>query len=387
MQEPSFSSVLEKYSHYLKQSGDRNRLLALGQRLFSQRTVDASERPSFNLLKAKETELEAIPRPVFDKPKPPPKPAPSRPEQTPAVTPDQISEELMVLQDKNALLLARRKTIEKQRDSMNSEYGHLMEKSVQQKVQLKLQIQRLKDELAEALSRSRPAFMQQEQEQKTRPVMEELTELNEQVLMRINSFKMVINNDKAACERAVLDRYKPHMEQLLGQIYAHSEYLPVSEVLDKFNSISEEIEHEMRDLETEIKNEHERNDQLQREAKQLGDEVAKQEMEVNVLKKQNAQRQRSIQMLKEIAEQEVAKAKEEHQKLLEANSDEGATPSSARAMIMTTGNEVRRIERNSSEVFAPRRDSAVPEVKTIKEVIAEQHNILQEMIIQQQYNV
>ena len=384
MQEQSFASVLEKYSRYLNQGGDRSRLLALGQRLFSQRTPENADRPSLKILTAKETELAQIPKPVFNAPKPVTKPSPARQEQIQSVPPDQVAEELMVLQDKNALLLARRKTIEQQRDRMNSEYGRLMERSVRQKVHLKLQMQKLKDELAEALSRSKPAFMQQEEVQKARPVMEELTELNDQVLMRINSFKMAINNDKATVERAVLDRYKPQMEQLLGQIYAHCEYLPVSEVLDKFNSISEEIEHEMRDIETEIKNEHERNDQLQREAKQLGEDVAKQEMEVNMLKKQNAQRQRSIQLLKEIAEQEVNRAKDEYMKLLDLNTDEGATPSSARAMIVTTGSEGRRLARNSSEVFAPRKDSAVPEIKTIKEFIADQHNYLQEKIIQQQ---
>lgn len=247
-----------------------------------------------------------------------------------------------------------------------------MERSIQQKVQLKLQMQKLKAELDDALSRSRPAFMTEKQQTNTKPIMEELQELNQQVLTRITSFKMAISSDPAYFEKAVLDRYKPKMEKKLGQIYPYAEYLPVTQVHEKFNFASEKIEHKMRDIETELKNEHERNEQLQNEAKQLAEQVTKRTEEVNKIKRRNAQLSREITLLKEIAEKPLAEAKELHERLMNVDNDEVGLPSSARAIIQTTGNEKREIKRSPSTKWMDVRDSAIPHVKSVQEYVDEQ---------------
>lgn len=375
MQESNFDDLVKKYSHYLrKQTTDRESLLKLGSRLFGTRANSSIERPSFNLLKAKEGELavQKETQQVKIKSLAPKPDRHMRQEQQPVITQDGLAEEIMVLQDKNGLLLARRKALEKQRNTMNDQYGNLMEKSIQQKVQLKLQMQRLKAELDDALSRSRPAFMTEKQQTNTRPVMEELQELNQQVLTRITGFKMAISSDPAYFEKAVLDRYKPKMEKKLGQIYPYAEYLPVTQVHEKFNFASEKIEHKMRDIETELKNEHERNVQLQNEAKQLADQVNKQADKVNEIKRRNAQLSREIALLKEIAEKPLAEAKELHESLMNVDNDAEGLPSSARAIISTTGNEKKVIKRSPSAKWLNVRDSAIPHVKSVQEYVDEQ---------------
>jgi DNA repair exonuclease SbcCD ATPase subunit len=381
MQDESFPQFLERYNHYLRVPQNRDNLLAIGYKLFGRQALENVERPSFNLLRAKENELKVTPKRPEQKMRfHTAKTTMTRNEPSSASNPDQLTEDIMVLQDRNSVLLARRKTLENQRNEMNSEYGSLMEHSVQEKVKLKREMHKLRVELQEALSRSRPSFASEESEQRG-PVMNELEALNQQILDRIGSFKMALSTDETSCELAVMSRYKPQMEKLLGQVYPHSDYLPVSDVIEKFGSLSFKIENEIKEFETETKHEHERNKNLQKEAKELEDEMERQEKDVNQLRKKNSYREGSIELLKSIANAELVSAKRKYQNLLDITSDDtGATPSSARAMIMTTGNENRKIKKTSSGKFFARKDSAMPQVKSVQEFVAEQHLLLQERI-------
>lgn len=379
-----FTDLLDKYKDFLVTPTDEKELLRVGKRLFGELSTGQTCRPSYDLLKAKEDELSTKKQEKEVKIKSLAKAQHVRTEQPTQMSPEQYPEEIMVLQDKNGMLLARRKALEKQRDHMNNQYGCLMETSVQQKVHLKLQMQKLKAELQEALSCSRPNFMQGKQTN-TRPIMDELQELNQLVLSRISSFKMSINQDAITCEREVLDRYKPHMERLLGQIYSHSEYLPSSEVNEKFNEASFNIEHEIRDIETELKSEHERNDQLQKEAKQLGDKVAEQQEEVNRLKKQNSVLAKEISFLKDVAASEIASMRESYKSLLEDTGDDhSATPGSARAMVCTTGNERRVIMRSPSQKLKMQRSSAIPTIFPLSAYTDQMKAVLLDKINQSQ---
>ena len=200
--------------------------------------------------------------------------------------------------------------------------------------------------------------------------MEELADLNQQVLMRIGSFKMALSNSKAYNERAVLDRYKPHMEKILGQIYAYSEYLPVNVVIEKFTQISDEIDHETRKVNTQLKNEHERNFQLQKEATQLGEEVKEHEIEVSRLKQRNAQLQKEISLLKEIAENEIEEMKKNYKALLEDENDDDLTgpPLSSRAVVVN-GEPRRKMKRSPSTKEIITRERAAPTVPPIEKFV------------------
>ncbi|OHT17091.1 hypothetical protein TRFO_41285 [Tritrichomonas foetus] len=374
----SFNDVVQKYSHFLKGNTDRKQMLRLGQKLFGPNSDDYVERPSFNLLKSKESELFV----AKEEQKPTikalhQKSVHVRTEVVQTFTPDMLAEEIMVQQDKNGLLLARRKALEKQRNSMNDQYGKLMETSIQQKVTLKINMQNLKAELNEALSRSRPAFMKKEQTSRdSSQIMAELTDLNDQIFKRIQSFKMATTTDPTYFEKAVLDRYKPKMEKLLGQIYPHAEYLPITQVHEKFASESDKIEHKMRDIETELKNEHERNEQLQNEAKQLDEQVKKQQEEVYKLKRKNRQLSKEIQILQDVSKKPLEDARNRYISLMNVDVDEDGMPSSARAMVSTSGNEQQVIKRSPSAKFLSTRDSAIPRVKHVQEYIDEQKKII-----------
>jgi septal ring factor EnvC (AmiA/AmiB activator) len=171
------------------------------------------------------------------------------------------------------------------------------------------------------------------------------------------------------------------MEKLLGVIYAHNEETSPARVFFNFSSTSEAIEHETRDIEREIRSEHERNNQLQKEAKQLEEELKKQQNDVNQLKKHNAQWMASIQALHEISEKEISIAKSEYHKLFDFE-DEVAMPSSARAMVVTSGNEFKRLTRTTSGKLPNRKDGALIGVKPLDEFVKEVHLRLQELINQ-----
>jgi hypothetical protein len=209
----NFSSILDKYSRFLTRPEDRKQLLGLGHRLFgTKQKADTPPRPSFNLLLNKENELSL---PAL-KPTGATRTGASRsmqPRYEPVLPlPDQLAEEVMVMQDRNAVLRARYKAIEGQRDDMRDEYGDLMELSIQRKVQFRLEVQKLKNELAQALSNSHPVSSDHTSSRAssrmsaTRTVMDELAELNNAVVLRINSIKMAWANEVAPFNRTVMCR-------------------------------------------------------------------------------------------------------------------------------------------------------------------------------------
>ena len=373
-----FNAFLEKYSEYLKETTDREELLNYGRKILES-TDD--EVKSFQLLREKEDELSQGVATGEKGASSPSKQLQQKGEaqQSTLQSPDQINEEILVIQNKNALLLSRKKTLEAQRDKLQRDYGSLMEESVQQKVYLKLEMQKLKEELQEALSRSRPDFFPVEKTQAA-PVMEELQELNNQILNRINGFKQSTRDALAHGERAVLDRYKPEMEKILGQIYAHSEYLPVSEILEKFNSASDTVSRELEQIQVQLKNEHLRNEQLQQEAKQLEVRVDSQSAEVNDLKKKNQTISKEIALLNEIATQEIAKLKAEYQSLLSIPEDDGTMPLSARAVVTQGSRVTRKIKRSPSMKDVPQRETAIPTIPSVEEFIAKEKHELQSKI-------
>jgi hypothetical protein len=289
----------------------------------------------------------------------------------------------MLVQDRNAVLLKRRKFLERARDAKNRKYCASMEQSVQQKVKLRLEVQKLKDELAHALARAQPGSSSRSIQTSQKGVMSEISDLNQLILLRVNSFKISVSRNTIAIDRTVMTRYKAQMEAILGHIYEHSESLPANVVLERFHVLSEDIEHEIRDVERELYHEHERNDQLQREASELGNSLTAQLREVDALKKHNAKREAAIATLREVANKEIEARKEEYQTLIGTTDDDGAAPTSARAMIVTTGKENRGIRRTASRHMMMRKDSATPQVKTKEELIAEQLSLLQELVTQE----
>ena len=356
-----FQQLLTKYSHFLSKPTNTEQLLELGKKLFDDNSNEEIERPSYSLLKKKEQELNIVEAKSEVKVKAlHHKERVSKVEPTQTSTPNElINEEIMFMQDRNSLSLARRKKLEDQRNKMLENYGQLMEQSVQRKVQLKLDMQKLKDELNDQLSKSRAEAKnaQPTKVEDNRSIMDELKDLNSQVLMKISSFKMALSNGNAEGDRAVLDRYKPHMEQILGDIYAYSEYLPVTEVISKFNSHADDIDHKTRELTSALLTEHERNYQLQKEATQLGDEVKEHEIEVSRLKQRNAQLQREISLLKEVAEREIEAMKNNLQSLLKEEYDDVmAPPLSSRSTLTCVDKSAYPIEReNSNESVKPKK--------------------------------
>jgi hypothetical protein len=84
--------------------------------------------------------------------------------------------------------------------------------------------------------------------------MRELSDFNSQILQKIGGFKEATRDALAHCERPVLDRYKPNMEELLDKIYENAADLPISDILQRFNDISDEIEKEIQQLQSELIN-------------------------------------------------------------------------------------------------------------------------------------
>ncbi|EAY00933.1 hypothetical protein TVAG_493060 [Trichomonas vaginalis G3] len=386
MTDNDFSQVLEKYSNYLGTPHDKKALLALGTRLFGTQSNQPIEKPSYSLLKRKEAELiikEEKTEPIIKSIHQVHGHARVEQPQQQTTSPDLVSEELLILSDKNALLLARQKRLEFQRDQMLHSYGDLMEQSVQRKVQLKLDMNKLKEELNEALLRSRPQEQQtndQSSQQEKRPIMDELRDLNSQVLMRIGSFKMSLSKSNAFTEKVVLDRYNPHMEKLLGEIYSYSTYLPVNEVIDKFNQEADKVEHETRDIETQLKSEHERNLQLQKEAELLSKDVKEQETIVTLLKQKNAQLTKEIELLQQIGDEEINNMNVAFKSLLDNENDLMGLPLSARATVVTPATQPMRLKRSVSKKKLVTREKAKPKVPSVDEFVEQMKSILLEKI-------
>jgi hypothetical protein len=386
-----FSCVLDRYSRYLLTSGDRKHLLHLGHRLFGgpsksdsspEPPIDfGNDRPSFLLLCAKEAELKL---PPLDPPtKPREAPPRNRRGHLASVASEQLSEEIMLVQDRNAVLLKRRKFLERARDAKNRKYCALMEQSVQQKVKLRLEVQKLKGELAHALARAQPGVSSRSIQMSQKAAMSEICDLNQLILLRVNSFKIDLSRNTVAIDRTVMTRFKAEMEAILGHIYEHSESLPANVVLERFHVLAEDIEREVKAVETQLYHEHERNDQLQREASELGNSLTAQLKEVDALRKHSAKREAAIATLRDVANREIEARQDEYQRLIGTTADDGAAPTSGRAMIVTTGKEHRKITRTASRHMMRRKESATPQVNSKEELIAEQLSLLQELVTQE----
>lgn len=386
MTESDFAQVLEKYASYLSTPHDKDAMLALGAKLFGTQSNQPIEKPSYSLLKRKEAELttkEERTEPVIKSIHQIHGHSRVEQQQQPSSSPDLFNEELLIMSDKNALLLARQKRLERQRDQMLQSYGDLMEQSVQRKVQLKLDMNKLKEELNEALLRSRPQEQQineVDSQKDKKPIMDELRELNSQVLMRIGSFKMSLSKSNAFTEKVVLDRYNPHMEKLLGEIYSYSSYLPVNEVIDKFNQEADKVEHETRDIETQLKSEHERNLQLQKEAELLSKDVKEQESIVTLLKQKNAQLTREIELLQQIGDEEINNMNAGFKSLLDNENDLMGLPLSARATVVSTPNPPMRLKRSASKKKIVTREKAKPKIPPVEEFVEQMKSVLLEKI-------
>jgi hypothetical protein len=289
----------------------------------------------------------------------------------------------MLVQDRNAVLLKRRKFLERARDAKNRKYCALMEQSVQQKVKLRLEVQKLKGELEHALACAQPSGRSRSMQMSQKAVMTEISELNQMILLRVNSFKISLSRNTVAIDRTVMARFKAQMEAILGHIYEHSESLPASVVLERFCGLSEDIERETKAVETQLYHEHERNDQLQREASELGNSLTAQLKEVDALRKHNARREAAIATLRDVANREIEARKEEYRTLITTTEDDGAPPTSGRAMIVTTGKERRKMVRTPSRHVMIRKDSATPQVTKKEQLIAEQLSLLQELVTQE----
>ena len=101
----------------------------------------------------------------------------------------------------------------------------------------------------------------------------------------------------------------------------------------------------------------------------MGDEVKEHELEVSSLKKRNAQLQKEINLLKEIAEKEVENMKNDFQDLLlDENTNSTGPPLSARATIIGAGKK-KKLRRSASRKEIKSREMAIPYVPPIEKFV------------------
>jgi hypothetical protein len=228
--------------------------------LFDRQTSEPAERSSYQLFRATELELKTAPKalPVISK-KSRAKPQPVKYD-VPSSSPDQVSGDIMVCQDRNGVLFARRKALEKQRDLMNNDHVALMERGVHQKVRLKLEIQNLKAQLAEVLARSKSILAGQHEEHAANG----LIDLNGEILQRVTGFRIALKNDSFLFERYVM------VSNADGETF-RTDICPFGSS-HKFHTNSHQHPKEV-SIYPATYSEHDRNNQLQKEARQLGDEL------------------------------------------------------------------------------------------------------------------
>lgn len=377
--EDQFSSFLEKYSEYLTDASNKEDLLLMGRRLFGA-AGDTDQRPSMQLLKEKENELgdhqeNHDTRRTFHTPRS----LHSRLELPQNMTQEQITAEILALQEKNEGLRQQRRALEEKRNRMVNDYDNLIRESVEMKNKLNREMRKLKDELSQSLTRSRSDVPSDTAG--IRVVMEELRDLNRKVLQKISGFREATRDALAHCERAALDRYKPRMEQLLNQIYENGQELPVEEILKRFEQSSVEIEDQITQLQNELTAENNRNERLQLDARQLEDRVSAQRDEVGRMKKQQAQLNHEIALLNDVAIQQIANLKNQYQKLLsDQENEDKATPNSSRAVVITTPKGKKSIKRTPSIKAQPPRELPNPKITSVEEFIELEKQSLLEKI-------
>lgn len=377
-QEDQFSSFLEKYSEFLTDTANKEDLLQFGRRLFDARSDEHDDRLSMALLRQKETELSGDPQPLTGK---------SRsslsfrrtarlPVLPKTLTQEQIKAEIILLQQKITTMTSYREGLERQRDQMLQEYENLIHGSVDEKERLKNEVRELAQELENCIIRSR-GTQKVLGSKSILPVMQELDDMNQQVLQKISGFKQATRDALAHCERAVLDRYKPKMEELLERIYDNAKDLPVSEIRQRFEDSSTEIEEQLEQLQAELTGENARNDKLLQSAHKLEEKVASQRDEVLRMKKEYTQLGHEIALLNDIAVQEIGSLKSQYQRLLKDQEDDRSGMLSARAVVITAPKgKSKRITRVPSKKKFKLREIENPLVPSVEEFIERERNRL-----------
>ena len=315
---------------------NKDELLALGRRIFSAASTETEQRPSINLLKEKEAELRR-PTPKIE---PKVKTATTRVSYSKNENPlqnlsqEQITEEIKELKEKNETLANHKKDLQQQIIDMQQNYNDLIIDSVKMKKEMKNEILALKKELQETLVPPRPVVAHA-QAPSILPVMKELSDLNDQILAKISSFRQATRDALAHCERAALDKYKPYMDKLLKNIYKNAENLPIDQLIERFNDAAEKVEEENKKIQDELTTEHSKNENLQLEARQLEERLNAQQDEVNRMRKQQTQLVRDIAKLNQISAQTMNSLKGEYQRLLTTDEPGDIVPTSARAVVVT----------------------------------------------------
>lgn len=389
-QDSTFSALLEKYSEFLTDASNKDDLLALGRRIFSAESTESQQRPSINLLKEKEAELQR------QAPKSDPKvrSSPSRlghfqPPPVQNLSQDQINEEIKNLKVKNEQLRERKKDLQSEYQEMQKEYNSLIIVSVTTKEQLQKELKDLRDELARTLIPTRPNIPRSSAPS-ILPVMEELSKLNKQILDKIESFRQATRDALSHCERTALDRYKPYMEKLLHDIYENAEQLPIDQLIKRFNDSADKVEAEIAQLQNELTNEHSRNENLQLESRQLEERLTAQQEEVSRMKKQQSQLVRDIAKLNQISARTMNSLKETYELLWNADDVSDGPPLSARAVVITPKikpkNKPIPLKKNASRKNATMTsEMKKPSVKSVEEFIEAEKNDLLHQIQQDQY--
>ncbi|OHT04152.1 hypothetical protein TRFO_06478 [Tritrichomonas foetus] len=392
-EEDQFSSFLEKYSEYLTDTSNKEDLLQFGRHLFSASSGNADNRESIRLLKEKEEELSVPVDKNDSRSKTFSKGRPTRNRVDPPqnLSPDQITQEILTLQDQGQQLRKQKKELEVRLQNFQDQYEAMIKSSIETKKTLRKQTKLLTQELAASLLRegTNVATTTTTNVPRILPVMNELERLNQQILQKIGSFRETTKDALAHCERAALDRYKPRMEELLGKIYENARDIPVDEIQRRFDATSDDLESQIINLQNELEIENDRNEKLQFDTRQLEDRVSAQKDEVMRMKKQHTQLGHEITILNDIAVQEISALKAQYQRLLQDQEDERARPSSARAVIITGKGpkEIKRakIKRQPSKAPLTSLELKNPQVPSIEDFIDQEKAMLLERIHNSQY--
>jgi hypothetical protein len=266
---------------------------------------------------------------------------------------ERLSEDIAFHQDQNALLLAHKKMVERQRDALQREYERSMQEGVNEKIFARGEVRRLKGELKTAASRAgagaKPTAVD--------AVVRELGELASALVDRIGIWRAV----KAANTRTIAQRYAREMERIVAQIYSGES---AADPMKAAFAVARDVDAELKKLDEEIQEEHERNAQFEREYRVLQADLRRQQAAAEQLAKENVKRGRSIAILQELREQEVAAARARHELAMDYTTEK-CTPSSARAVFLDGWKPhafIRPVSRGSREEFVRGRDARVAEV-------------------------
>jgi DNA repair exonuclease SbcCD ATPase subunit len=382
-QEDAFTAFLEHYSESLTDAATKDDLLQLGRRLFGASTTPTHTRQSMELLEAKERELSGSTETKEPKVKTmhTTRSLRSRLDSgTQTLTQEQITNEILQLRQKNSDFREDRARREEERARMMEEYDRLVHESVRRKNELKTEIRRLTLELAASLVRSQRDPSESGDSRGVHSVIEDLTDLNRQILQKIGGFKESTRDALAHCERAALDRYKPKMEELLERIYENASDLPVDVIRERFDTVSDEIDAQIGQLQQELNGENARNERLQIQTHQLEERVTAQRDEVSRMKKEAAQLSQEIALLNDLAVAEIAAEKTQYYRLIKDQDDEKAVVLSARATVVSTRETRPKLTKTPSQRALDGRELGNPVLPSVEEFIEQEKARLLESI-------